>query len=460
MPCLSYLGYFAAGVPTGQQKVLQIDKSVQRLNYGVIFKGVNNLVLTNEYWRQTYEIILPGHPPKSDLPADCFILPSRLCGTYMRFIHQIRDLQANTLAEFNHATEFIKHNVPHIHFANRSRKSLLPFVGDLSKNIFGTATMDDVNILKAHINALTKNSRKVANFMKMQTDHFSSFMSTTNKRFDNIQNSVSENFQAISNLSKIISGQIQQAQEGILKLSGIYYSHLAASNKLIKQYTVLKESVNALIEGKLSPALISRSSLEHSISAITKLLSEEYSNFYLTITDPQYFYKNGNYAFGKRHNTLYVTLRFPLSHEKEPLQLFQVISVPVPVNNTSSHASKIQNIPEFLAITPHQQFYLTLDKVDLATCNMHHMYLCSFSKAYVPITSKTCIMSLFANDKPSINELCDFRFHLDVLRPNIIELTEGKVLIYNSYNLVVDCPNQKKNLTFKFEGKFLDFSLA
>ena len=113
MLCLSYLGYFVAGVPTGQQKMLQIDRSVQRLNYGVIFKGVNNLVLTNEYWRQTYEIILPGHPPKSDLPADCLTLPTKLCGTYMRFIHQIRNLQANTLSEFDHAIEFIKHNVPH-----------------------------------------------------------------------------------------------------------------------------------------------------------------------------------------------------------------------------------------------------------------------------------------------------------------------------------------------------------
>ena len=270
MLCLSYLGYFVAGVPTGQQKMLQIDRSVQRLNYGVIFKGVNNLVLTNEYWRQTYAIILPGHLPKNDLPADCLTLPTKLCGTYMRFIHQIRNLQANTLSEFDHAIEFIKHNVPHIHVTNRSRKSLLPFVGDLSKNIFGTATMDDVNILKAHINALTKNSRKVANFMKMQTDHFSSFMSTTNKRFDNIQNTVAENFEAISNLSKIISGQIQQAQEGILKLSSIYYAHLATSNKLIKQYTILKESVTALIEGKLPPSLISRSTLEHSITEITK----------------------------------------------------------------------------------------------------------------------------------------------------------------------------------------------
>ena len=298
MLCLSQ--YLAGDVPNGQQKVRHIEKSVHRLNYGVIFKGVNDLVITNEYWRQTYEIILPKQPPRDELKADCLTLPSKLCGSYMRFIHQIKDLQINALEEFDHTTKFINENVPFIHLTDRTRKSLLPFVGGLSKNLFGTATMEDVNILKAHINALTKNSRQVAKFMKMQTHHFTSSMATTNKRFDTIQESVTENFEAITNLSKVISEQIQQAQTGILQLSGIYYKHLATSSKLIKQYETLKRSIVSLIEGKLTPELISQATLEHSISEITKILSKEYSNFYLTITNPSYYYKHAKYAYALR----------------------------------------------------------------------------------------------------------------------------------------------------------------
>ena len=74
MLCLSH--QLAADVPIGQQKVLNIEKAVHILNYGVVFKGVNDFVVTNEYWRQTYEIILHVNPPRDELKADCITLPS------------------------------------------------------------------------------------------------------------------------------------------------------------------------------------------------------------------------------------------------------------------------------------------------------------------------------------------------------------------------------------------------
>lgn len=50
------------------------------------------------------------------------------------------------MLEFKETYKFLDENVPFIRISNRKKKSLLPFVGDLSKSLFGTATMDDVNI--------------------------------------------------------------------------------------------------------------------------------------------------------------------------------------------------------------------------------------------------------------------------------------------------------------------------
>jgi hypothetical protein len=38
----------------------------------------------------------------------------------------------------------------------RSKRALLPFVGDIASNLFGVATEGDVRKLASHINALTK----------------------------------------------------------------------------------------------------------------------------------------------------------------------------------------------------------------------------------------------------------------------------------------------------------------
>lgn len=431
------------GVVMQGSRPLTIPGSIHRLNYGTIFKSEKNVILTNEYWRQTYEIVLPKLPPRSNFKYDCITLPSKACISFTKFMHQIENLDSKTMIEFQNIYKFVDDNVPFIPVSNRKKKSLLPFVGDLSKSLFGTATMEDVNILKQHVNSLIKNNLQVTKFIKMQSHQLSSYMTAAENRFDNIQESVKENFLVITNLSRIITTEIQNFQSGLLQLSELYNSHLETAHTLVKQYSSFKQSISTLIDGKLSPELISASVIKNTIQEISKILSEEYSNFYLTIKDPEYYYTHGHFAFGRHFGAIYVTLKFPLSHEKLPLNLYQVISMPIPVNGTSNHATQLLDLPHYLAITSHQQYYLLLDKTDLATCNKHQLYLCNFNKALKPVTQKSCIMSLFANDKQSVNALCNFRFLQDLLEPTAIELAEGSTLVYNSYNLIIDCPNNK-----------------
>lgn len=72
-------------------------------------------------------------------------------------------------------------------YPRRKTLCLLPFDGSLSLSLFGTATMDDVNISASHINALTKISNNIVNALQKHNEHMTSFMSTANKRMDNLQ---------------------------------------------------------------------------------------------------------------------------------------------------------------------------------------------------------------------------------------------------------------------------------
>lgn len=170
---------------------------------------------------------------------------------------------------------------------------------------------------------------------------------TVDNRFDNIQESVKENYLVITNLSQIITEQIQNFQSGLLQLSELYNSHMETAHTLVKQYSAFKQSIGNLIDGKLSPALISTPVIINTIQEVSKILTEEYSNFYLTIIDPEYYYKHGQFVFGRHFGAIYVTLKFPLSHEKLPLNLYQVISMPVPVNETSNHATQLLDLPDY-----------------------------------------------------------------------------------------------------------------
>ena len=175
-----------------------------------------------------------------------------MCKTYA-VLSNIHRMQIDTKVELNHTLSYIQDNVPHIKMPKRVRKALLPFIGGLSKSLFGTATMEDVNILKQHINALTKNARQVSKFIKSQNQHLSSYMSTANERLDNIQQSVTDNFYAITNLSHIVTHQVQQVESNLLELTYRYYEQLEHSQRLINEFKSLKQDITSLLDGMIPP---------------------------------------------------------------------------------------------------------------------------------------------------------------------------------------------------------------
>ena len=57
-----------------------------------------------------------------------------------------------------------------------SKRALLPFIGDIGKGLFGLATQGDLEVLAQHINALTKQSNRVASALAKHGGDLSSYI--------------------------------------------------------------------------------------------------------------------------------------------------------------------------------------------------------------------------------------------------------------------------------------------
>jgi len=90
-----------------------------------------------EHWKHTF--LLDFKPPNFTL------LDDQIISKQSENIPGIYELYFNTIS---HVTETIAHTerlVPsHQHTISRKRRSLLPFIGTISKGLFGLATSDDV----------------------------------------------------------------------------------------------------------------------------------------------------------------------------------------------------------------------------------------------------------------------------------------------------------------------------
>ncbi|OOY38897.1 hypothetical protein BOV90_12200, partial [Solemya velum gill symbiont] len=380
-----------------------IDGIIQRLNYGTIFRADGHILLGTEYWHQTFQIQLPDLPNTYSEKEACGQVQGATC-TYIKYMTlQIYTLHHETRRKLVQTLHFIENHVPQAtHIPSKTKRALFGFVADWSKSIFGTATIKDVQILSQHIKHLTTRTDKVLDTLEQHGQHMSSYMTTTNERVNLLQSHVKNNFKAIVNITETFKTNIDELQTQIVEITRLLYSQTSAANDLENEFLEFKYAVQNLLAGNLSPVLITKATLVDTLKEIQHILDTRYNKFFLTHMNPEWYYRHCNFHYARDDNALYITLKFPLSTNTKPLHIYEIITLPFPISANSQHASQLLDLPRYLAITDHQQYYTYLSQDERSKCNSHPIELCEFNKALRPITEPSCTLGLFANNKQHI----------------------------------------------------------
>jgi hypothetical protein len=178
--------------------------------------------------------------------------------------------------------------------------------------------------------------------------------------------------------------------------------------------------------------------IQNSLHHIQNILLKKYPGFYLTKTTPADYFTKADFIVARRHHMLYISIKFPLSAQ-HPLRLIRIFAFPLPINHTSTHATQLVDLPEFVAISPDNKHYVSLNQVDFSTCSKNRHIYCHQNLAVHPTSYKSCIWAISLDDRKAVDSLCDFRFRPNTLHPEIIEMTPGTVLVYNTPSLQLIC---------------------
>lgn len=417
--------------------------TLQRINYGIVFQQKSDILLAKDSWYHTYEIDFPDTidipylPPCKSNDKSCLVISHVLA--------QLNNVRTETASKLNNTVESIFNLVPEtkIH-KSRSRRSLLPFIGKLSKGLFGTATMDDVSILAEHMNKLTKLNMGFTKALSQHEDHLSSYISSANARMDNLMTGIKDNMLAIKFVQSQIFATEATLEQTIDYVMSILIDQIQTTSNLNYELEEFKLGVTDLVNGKLSPLLISEDVVLSTLEDIQAILLSKFPGFYLGMDSVHEVYSKCKFLYARNGTKLYVTLNLPVSSYSKPLQLFKILSLPVPLNSTSDHATQLLDLPEYFAITSDHQYYTTLNAKDLAECTGESTKYCTTNIALYPVTTKSCILALFSNDKTQVISLCDFRFVHNVVKSKIIELSPNSVLLYRTPMLSMQCVQDHK----------------
>ena len=132
-------------------------------------------------------------------------------------------------------------------------------------------------------------------------------------------------------------------------------------------------------------------------------------------------------------------LKFPISTLEANLDVFEILTFPVPINQTSNHATQLLDLPQYLAISVTENYYMTLTKSEWTNYHGQSNKLCPSQMPLIPISSPSCLPALYYKNKTDIRNYCDFRFRPEALKTSLTQIQPGEVLAYNISEFTLKC---------------------
>ena len=423
-------------------------KEELRLNYGVIFKTHGQIQTTNNYWLHSFEMALPmlKYRPIPTSPCVEINVSKSVCQLLQAARLQADLVRTTALESLNDTLSKVRHILPEIQMPSsnsRSKRALLPFIGQLSHSLFGTATEHDVRILAAHIQRLAGQTKTLSRSFQQVGQARASYMTAVDKRFSNAMKGIESNHDAIINIGK----QIWYTDHQLVlqtRITGHLVSLAQTANSILVRAEELLQGIILLTQGKLPPSLVSPEMINHLITHIQRKLTVLHPNFKVIYKQPEFYYRTHLFLYTRRGDKIFITIKFPISKMDSYFDLYQISSEPVPVNSSSDHATQLLDLPRYFAISKTKQFYKSMSHNEMLHCQGHVQRVCSSQLHKIPITKSSCTSAIFLQQKEIVKQKCNFRFQVNGLKTSLSQIKPGQILLSNISEFTLVCTGTSK----------------
>lgn len=417
-----------------------VHEDAHRLNYGILFQRQKDVQFSSEYWIHTWKIDVPSD---TGFANTIYLNGDSVLSHLNPILFQISTLRQRTQQHLTETRQMIFDMVPESKGTpGFNRRALLPFVGQISRSLFGLATENDIRVLASHMNVLIKQQNQVSRALARHGGDFSSYINQIDGRISNLMTGLKENSMLTRILASRISNETTRLKDMFEKMTSLYGEQLDQSQSLERYFDRILTSIALLMTGKISPRLIPPSEIKATLNFVQTHLAQE--GYHVVKQNPQYYYEFGQFTVTRRNNSLFVAMKFPICSQNVLYKAYKILSYPVPINDTSNDATMLTDVNDFFIISSNHQFHTSLDKSALTQCVGTELKTCKLHPLLKSSSDITCEAALFLDDKVNIKSKCNFRFLKNTTKPHILELPKSKILIYQTPNFTLRCKGNDK----------------
>ena len=434
----------------------QIKSDISRLNAGVQlnYKGMTPVVSAR--WRHVAIIKLPDaiheefeigrHIRDKDLHADenqqlCQRARSNAkvqeaCKRQQPHLNLIHEISNDVTAELNDLLQNIYAITPTKKTQALNKRGLLTWIGQGIGHIFGLATESDIRVLKLTAQEAAAKSHDELKTLKRFSDDLASYASQTNTAILNLGQKIKQmqlNQWRLNENARYYDSTLKEYEMNItLKLAKLMHHSFLYKTRLMQ----LQEAIEDMISGIVSPTLIAPETVEKLYNEITEHLKG--TSFKIAFTQIDWFYKNVEFAAMRENNTLFLSLKIPLTTFEEPFDVYQIQTVPLPTHDSEGHVTHLTNMPQAIALSQDRQYYVDMTLLELRDHKLHARGL------YKPVLQKfsdeSCLGAIFQSNVNNTAKYCEYVFEIRG-RKSSVTLLHGSHVLLTHTNLTVVCDN-------------------
>ena len=453
------------------------ENSVNRLNFGLLFRPVGEMNIISDKWLHIFRLQLPKLPThkipgrivchhlSNNLPNDQNIhglcatsahagqkLPTvcrhdsynylrlSVCKARSAYTEVVKDIYGDLSSEY---IDFLNLIQQVIQDSGLRHKCAWLDISGVFSTVFGFGRQKDIDQMKAAVkmlhNDFKEHTLEESNLFKEMHTAIDMTKTRLNHLSSNLFQLANFTQQFTQSIHHQLMYQIEFSSVRFHDIFTLYREAVQTSNELKE----VKDGLLQLLQGWLSPHLIHPRIARDMLDNIAHRLHSSNHDFKVALESPSDFYHLNEFYVQRHQNILYLGVYVPLAYKDAKFNLFQIDSYPLPAASNIDHVTYIRQPKMFLAHSDDHSFYFHPTEEDLLVhCTSGHNRMCLYQPSLRNGNQDfTCEYTIFTNSEHITKNTCKYSISSDIMEPKIVALNESSFLILNVTEYTVQCEN-------------------
>ena len=309
------------------------------------------------------------------------------------------------------------------------------------RQVFGFGRQKDIEKMSQAVQLLEKQFKAKTLAEQTVFKDMHSALDLTSKRLGHISSRIDD----LTDYTKNFVSLMYRRTSDVVWFTSHRYRDIfllsAELSKMTVQIRKLQNGLATIMQGHISPELISFDLAKTVLDQIATHLAQTRPQETIAITLAQEFYEIQDFYIQRHNNTLYLGVHIPISYVGGRLTLYKIDSYPLPVDSTSSHMTYVSNPKHFLAQSMDKRYYFHPTTADLmAYCTPGHHKVCSYQPPLHDAGQDlSCEYAVFTNSRHITKDTCKYSISSNPIEPKIVPLNSTTYLVLNVTEYTINC---------------------